>query len=46
MCKCALFHSAYSNSYVNLAIFQEGADRGRLKEVCVGAAEGGVCGGG
>ncbi|PNW71926.1 hypothetical protein CHLRE_16g671500v5 [Chlamydomonas reinhardtii] len=39
VCKCALFHSAYSNSYVNLAIFQEGADRGRLKELLGPSAE-------
>lgn len=30
---CMLFHSAYSNSYVNLAIFKAGADRARLQEL-------------
>ncbi|KAG2498198.1 hypothetical protein HYH03_003952 [Edaphochlamys debaryana] len=39
VCRCALFHSAYSNSYVNLAIFKEGTDRGRLAEIVGPSAE-------
>ncbi|TVU39272.1 hypothetical protein EJB05_12683, partial [Eragrostis curvula] len=34
---CALFHSSYSNSYVNLAIFPPDTGRGRVRAV-VGAA--------
>ncbi len=30
VCDCMLFHSAYSNSYVNLAIFKADVDRARL----------------
>lgn len=33
VCRCALFHSAYSNSYVNLAVFQEGTERSKVAEV-------------
>ncbi|GLI67400.1 hypothetical protein VaNZ11_011586, partial [Volvox africanus] len=39
VCKCALFHSAYSNSYVNLAIFKESTDRSRLREEVGTSAE-------
>ncbi|EFJ41512.1 hypothetical protein VOLCADRAFT_98509 [Volvox carteri f. nagariensis] len=39
VCKCALFHSAYSNSYVNLAIFKESTDRTRLRELVGHSAE-------
>ncbi len=35
VCRCALFHSAYSNSYVNLAVFQEGTERSKVVEVRV-----------
>ncbi len=35
-----LFHSAYSNSYVNLAIFRADVDRGRLAELVGGGTPG------
>eukprot|EP01027_Heterolobosea_sp_BB2_P012611 GEZU01018256.1.p1 GENE.GEZU01018256.1~~GEZU01018256.1.p1 ORF type:complete len:208 (-),score=30.86 GEZU01018256.1:61-624(-) len=31
VCRCGLYHSAYSNSYVNLAIFKEHEDREAVK---------------
>lgn len=34
LCRCGLFHSAYSNSYVNLAIFKEGVDRALVQSDC------------
>lgn len=39
LARCGLFHSAYSNSYVNLAIFKAGVDRGLVKEDCGAEAE-------
>jgi len=32
ICRLGLFHSAYSNSYVNLAIFNQNVDRTLLQE--------------
>ncbi|KAL6911307.1 hypothetical protein ACP4OV_000112 [Aristida adscensionis] len=37
--RCGLYHSAYSNSYVNLAIFDPGTSRGRVAAVVGAAAE-------
>eukprot|EP00026_Physarum_polycephalum_P011953 Phypoly_transcript_12204.p1 GENE.Phypoly_transcript_12204~~Phypoly_transcript_12204.p1 ORF type:complete len:271 (+),score=34.36 Phypoly_transcript_12204:27-839(+) len=37
--RCGLFHSAYSNSYVNLAIFSANTDRTMLKKVIREEAE-------
>lgn len=34
-----LLHSAYSNSYVNLAVFQPGVERSRVAALVGGAAE-------
>jgi len=31
LCRMALFHSTYSNSWVSLTLFRPGADRGRLR---------------
>jgi len=31
--RCGLYHSAYSNSYVNLAIFKENEDRNRVADI-------------
>ena len=39
LARCGLFHSAYSNSYVNLAIFKAGQDRELVKEDCGVEAE-------
>lgn len=39
LCRCGLFHSAYSNSYVNLAIFKEGVDRSLVQSDCGMEAE-------
>lgn len=39
LARCGLFHSAYSNSYVNLAIFKAGVDRELVKEDCGAEAE-------
>ncbi|GAB5031858.1 tetratricopeptide repeat domain containing protein [Nannochloropsis oceanica] len=39
LARCGLFHSAYSNSYVNLAIFKAGVDRGLVQEDCGVEAE-------
>ncbi|KAL6640980.1 hypothetical protein ACP70R_019161 [Stipagrostis hirtigluma subsp. patula] len=37
--RCGLFHSAYSNSYVDLAIFEPDAGRDRVRAVVGSAAE-------
>jgi len=37
--RCGLYHSAYSNSYVNLAIFHEKEDRGTVAQTIGKAAE-------
>lgn len=37
--RCGLFHSAYSNSYVNLAIFQADMDRQRVRDILGPQAE-------
>ncbi|KAI5081381.1 hypothetical protein GOP47_0004564 [Adiantum capillus-veneris] len=37
--RCGLFHSAYSNSYVNLAIFQPDVDRQRVRDLVSSEAE-------
>lgn len=37
--RCGLFHSAYSNSYVNLAIFQPDTDRQRVRDLVGPQAE-------
>lgn len=39
LARCGLFHSAYSNSYVNLAIFKAGVDRDLVREDCGEEAE-------
>ncbi len=39
LARCGLFHSAYSNSYVNLAIFKAGVDRELVREDCGTEAE-------
>ncbi len=39
LARCGLFHSAYSNSYVNLAIFQAGVDRELVRQDCGAEAE-------
>ena len=40
VCSCGLFHSAYSNSYVNVAIFKAEEDgRPRLRELVGQQAE-------
>ncbi|EFJ12102.1 hypothetical protein SELMODRAFT_124836 [Selaginella moellendorffii] len=39
VCRCGLFHSSYSNSYVNLAIFEPGVDRSRVKDLIGDPAE-------
>lgn len=39
LCRLGLFHSAYSNSYVNLAIFDADADRSNLAEAMGSEAE-------
>jgi len=39
LARCGLFHSAYSNSYVNLAIFKAGTDRGLVQDDCGAEAE-------
>jgi hypothetical protein len=39
LARCGLFHSAYSNSYVNLAIFKAGVDRELVREDCGAEAE-------
>eukprot|EP00624_Nannochloropsis_granulata_P000066 evm.model.NODE_10174_length_41657_cov_19.929615.13 len=39
LARCGLFHSAYSNSYVNLAIFKAGVDRGLVQDDCGVEAE-------
>ena len=39
MARCGLFHSAYSNSYVNLAIFKAGEDRDVVRNDCGSEAE-------
>jgi len=37
--RCGLYHSAYSNSYVNLAIFKEHEDRDKVRETIGNDAE-------
>ncbi|WOL13354.1 hypothetical protein Cni_G22124 [Canna indica] len=37
--RCGLFHSAYSNSYVNLAIFDPGTGRDRVRDLVGATAE-------
>lgn len=37
--RCGLFHSSYSNSYVNLAIFKPNVDRQRVRELVGDVAE-------
>lgn len=37
--RCGLFHSAYSNSYVNLAIFQPNVERQRVRDLIGDSAE-------
>lgn len=37
--RCGLFHSAYSNSYVNLAIFQPNVDRQKVRDLIGDEAE-------
>ncbi|MCO5574711.1 hypothetical protein L7F22_028501 [Adiantum nelumboides] len=37
--RCGLYHSAYSNSYVNLAIFQPDVDRQRVRDLVGSEAE-------
>jgi hypothetical protein len=39
LARCGLFHSAYSNSYVNLAIFKAGHDRTLVQQDCGEEAE-------
>lgn len=39
LCRLGLFHSAYSNSYVNLAIFNPGEDRSTVKAAIGDEAE-------
>jgi len=39
ICRLGLFHSAYSNSYVNLAIFRRDVDRQHLKQLLGEEAE-------
>ncbi|KAL1522598.1 hypothetical protein AB1Y20_017581 [Prymnesium parvum] len=39
LCRLGLFHSAYSNSYVNLAIFDPGEDRSTVREAIGEEAE-------
>eukprot|EP00249_Psilotum_nudum_P013796 c24517_g1_i1 orf=112-1398(+) len=37
--RCGMFHSSYSNSYVNLAIFQPDVDRQQVRDLIGDAAE-------
>eukprot|EP01018_Ginkgo_biloba_P022331 Gb_21125 [translate_table: standard] len=37
--RCGLFHSAYSNSYVNLAIFEPNVDRQKVRDIIGEEAE-------
>jgi len=39
VCRCGLFHSAYSNSYVNLAIYKANTDRDKVVEMVGPEAE-------
>ncbi|EWM27271.1 Tetratricopeptide-like helical [Nannochloropsis gaditana] len=39
LARCGLYHSAYSNSYVNLAIFKAGVDRDLVQKDCGKEAE-------
>lgn len=39
LCRLGLFHSAYSNSYVNLAIFDAAKDRGLVSQAIGAEAE-------
>jgi hypothetical protein len=39
VCRCGLYHSAYSNSYVNLAIFEPDVGRARVAAVVGDEAE-------
>lgn len=39
MARCGLFHSAYSNSYVNLAIFELNVDRQKVRDLIGDDAE-------
>jgi hypothetical protein len=39
VCLCGLMHSAYSNSYVNLAVFKPEVERSRVAELVGHEAE-------